>query len=70
VNALARYHRQVTEFAAAEVELPRDLAVPCCCGGAVPLLLFVRDGLPHNNADCPHCGRPCFLLGTPPVPRR
>jgi len=47
--------------------LPRDLAVPCACGGVVPLLLFVYDGRPHNQADCPHCARRVFLTPPPHV---
>lgn len=50
--------------------LPHDLAVPCGCGGTVPLLLFVHDGRPHNQAHCPHCGRLCFLAAPPRVHMR
>jgi len=48
-------------------QLPRDLAIQCVCGGAVPLLLFVADGRPHSQAECPHCGRMCFLTPPPRV---
>ena len=47
--------------------LPRDLAVPCSCGGTVPLLLFVYDGRPHDQAQCPHCERRVFLTPPPRV---
>jgi hypothetical protein len=50
-----------------ETMLPRDLAVPCSCGGAVPLLLFVYDGRPHNQAQCPSCNRRVFLTPPPHV---
>jgi hypothetical protein len=47
--------------------LPADLAVPCSCGGTIPLVLFVVDGRPHNQASCPHCGRLRFLSPPPRI---
>jgi hypothetical protein len=49
--------------------LPRDIAVPCQCGGCVPLLRFVVDGRPHSQARCPHCDRLVFLTPQPHVDR-
>ena len=49
--------------------LPRDIAVPCQCGGCVPLTRFVVDGHPHNQAHCPHCDRLVFLTPEPHVTR-
>jgi len=49
--------------------LPRDIAVPCACGGFVPLLCFVVDGRPHNEARCPSCDRLVFLSAQPSVSR-
>jgi hypothetical protein len=51
-------------------QLPRDVAVPCRCGGCVPLRLFVVDGHPHNQTHCPHCDRLVFLTPEPHVRRR
>ena len=45
--------------------LPRDLAVPCSCGAAVPLVLFVVDGRPHDAARCPACTQWMFLSRPP-----
>jgi hypothetical protein len=47
--------------------LPLDIAVPCPCGGVVPLVRFVRDGHPHSEAECPSCGNLCFLTPAPRV---
>jgi hypothetical protein len=47
--------------------LPRDLAVPCTCGAAVPLLLFVVDGRPHDVARCLECDQRVFLSPPPRV---
>jgi len=49
--------------------LPRDIAVPCACGGCVPLVLFVPDGRPHSQATCPHCQNLVFLSPQPVVRR-
>jgi hypothetical protein len=49
--------------------LPRDIAVPCRCGGCVPLVLFVQDGRPHSQTTCPHCGDLVFLTPQPIVRR-
>jgi len=49
--------------------LPRDIAVPCTCGQFVPLVCFVVDGRPHNQAPCPHCERLVFLAAQPQVRR-
>jgi hypothetical protein len=49
--------------------LPRDIAVPCACGSYVPLVCFVVDGRPHNQARCPHCDQLVFLAPQPPVHR-
>jgi hypothetical protein len=47
--------------------LPRNLAVPCSCGAAVPLVLFVADGNPHDDARCVNCGKRIFLSRPPTV---
>lgn len=52
---------------AAPDRLPRDLAVPCACGAAVPLVLFVADGRPHDVARCLSCGQRVFLSRPPYV---
>lgn len=52
-----------------EITLPRDIAVPCGCGGCVPLVLFVPDGRPHSQATCPHCQNLVFLSPQPSVRR-
>jgi hypothetical protein len=49
--------------------LPADIAVPCECGGCVPLAAFVVDGRPHHQAHCPHCDRLVFLSPPPRVSR-
>lgn len=52
---------------ASEDRLPEDLAVPCSCGAAVPLVLFVADGHPHDDARCLNCGERIFLSKPPAV---
>jgi hypothetical protein len=50
-------------------DLPVDVAVQCHCGGTVPLVLFVYDGRPHNQATCPTCEHLVFLGAAPHVRR-
>jgi hypothetical protein len=54
-----------TQGMATPDRLPRNLAVPCSCGAAVPLLLFVVDGRPHDVARCTSCGQRVFLSRPP-----
>lgn len=49
--------------------LPLDIAVPCSCGHCIPLVRFVVDGRPHNQARCPQCDRLVFLTPEPHVHR-
>jgi hypothetical protein len=59
-----------TTVVATADRLPRNLAVPCSCGAAVPLLLFVVDGRPHDVARCTSCGERMFLSRPPWVMTR